>query len=168
MSIIDTIHYLMYLLPIAYVFLSNSTKHYDLIIAFFMFVTIHWIFLRDECVMNYFKKKSNDCEYRLGDYLDIPTELHKIIIGILIFITIVYTSYKLKLNIPLVLFATGAPRLIISFNLNDPLRIRRVVAPLVGMYVLRNNQYFIPGMLAILIGSCIIKHKDRTGYCLKK
>jgi len=168
MSLIDIAHYLVYLLPIAYVFLSSSTAYYDLIIAFFIFVNIHWVFLKDECVMNYFKKKSNDCDYRLGDYLDIPTELPKIIIGILIFITIVYTSYKLKLNIPLVLFAVGAPRVIIRLKLNDPLRIRRVIGPLVGIYVLRNNQYVIPGMLAILIGSCIIKHKDSEGYCIRK
>ena len=169
MSLIRAGHYLVYLLPVAYVLLSSSTKHYDLILAAYLFINIHWAVLKDECVMNYLQKKYEDCSYHLGDNPDenyITPEMT--VIGTVSFIAILYISFKLKLNLPLVLFVTAVPRIIIMLKLNDPLRIRRLVAPLLGMYILRNNQYFIPGMIAILIGSCIIKYKDDEGYCIKK
>ena len=60
MSLLDMSHYLVYLLPMAYVVLSGSTEYYDLIIAFFICISIHWAFLRDECVINYFRKIRRD------------------------------------------------------------------------------------------------------------
>jgi len=158
---------MVYLLPIAYVILSGSTKHYDLILAAYIFINIHWAVLKDECIMNYLEKKAKDCEYRLGDRPDEDSiKPDMIIIGTIAVLAVTYIAYKLKLNVPLVLFITIVPRLIISFKLNDPLRIRRIVAPLLGMYVLRNNQYFIPGMIGILVGSCIVKHKDQNS-CIR-
>ncbi len=163
MLLIKVLHYMVYLIPMLYVLLSKSTSYYDLILAGYIFITIHWAVLKGECILNYLEKKMKNCDYKLGDKPDEDT-LNPImlIIGGLSIATILYISKKMKLNVPLVAFIIIIPRLIILFKLDDPLKIRELVAPLLGMYVLKDNQYFIPGLLGILIGSCIVKYKDQN------
>jgi hypothetical protein len=151
MLLIKVLHYMVYLIPMLYVLLSKSTSYYDLILAGYIFITIHWAVLKGECILNYLEKKMKNCDYKLGDKPDEDT-LNPIL----------YISKKMKLNVPLVAFIIIIPRLIILFKLDDPLKIRELVAPLLGMYVLKDNQYFIPGLLGILIGSCIVKYKDQN------
>lgn len=163
MLLIKVLHYMVYLIPMLYVLLLKSTSYYDLILAGYIFITIHWAVLKGECILNYLEKKMKNCDYKLGDKPDEDT-LNPImlVIGGLSMATILYISKKMKLNVPLVAFIIIVPRLIILFKLDDPLKIRELVAPLLGMYVLKNNQYFIPGLLGILIGSCIVKYKDQN------
>ena len=163
MSLIRGFHYIVYLLPMVYVLLSKSTEHYDLILAGYIFINIHWAVLKDECILNYIEKKVRDCTYKLGDKPDEET-INPIMYGIgtAAIVTVLYIAMKLHISIPIVAFITIVPRLIITFRLSDPLMIRRLVAPLLGMYVLKDNQYFIPGLLLIIIGSCIVKYKDKN------
>jgi hypothetical protein len=167
MELIKVLHYLVYLIPMLYVLLSKSTSYYDLILAGYIFITIHWAVLKGECILNYLEKKANDCNYKLGDRPD-ENSLNPIMlfIGTLSIITILFITMKLKLNVPIVAFITIVPRIIILLKRGDPLRIRRLVAPLLGMYILKDNQYFIPGLLGILIGSCIVTYKDKNS-CIR-
>ena len=164
---IKALHYTVYLIPMLYVLLSKSTQYYDLILAAYIFINIHWAVLKGECILNYIEKKSKDCDYKLGDEPDVVV-INPImfIIGIFAVISILYITIKLKLNLPIIAFITIVPRIITIYKLNDPLKIRRLIAPLLGMYVLRNNQYFIPGLLGVVIGSCIVKYKDKNS-CIK-
>jgi hypothetical protein len=163
MSLVRAAHYMVYLTPMLYVLLSSSTEYYDLIFAGYIFINIHWAVLKDECILNYLEKKARDCTYTLGDSPD-EASISPVmnVIGTMAIATVLYISAKLNMSVPIVAFVSIVPRLIITFRLNDPLMIRRLVAPLMGMYVLRDNQYFIPGLVAILIGSCIVKYKDQN------
>jgi hypothetical protein len=160
MLLIIALHFMMYLIPMLYVLLSKSTEYYDLILAGYIFINIHWAVLKGECILNYLEKKSRDCNYKLGDQPDMILNPFTLIVQILSIITILYITIKLKLNIPIVAFIIIVPRIIIMFKLDDHLRIRSLIAPLLGMYALRNNQYFISMLLGVVIGSCIVKYKD--------
>ena len=157
---------MLYLLPIIYVFLSKSTKYYDLILAVYIFIIIHWPVLKGECIFNYIKKKSNDCNYKLGDQPDEDWPPILLIVGVVSILMMLYVTMKLKLNMSLVAFIIIVPRILIMFKLGDPLRIRTLITPLLGMYVLKDNQYFIPLLVGVLIGSCIVKYKDKNS-CIR-
>jgi uncharacterized protein (DUF983 family) len=136
-------------------------------LACYIFIIIHWQFIKGECIFNYIKKKSNDCNYKLGDKPDEESWAPILIfIGVLSIVTILYITMKLKLNVPIVAFILIVPRLLIMFKLGDILKIRTIIAPLLGVYVLKDNQYLIPFLLGTFIGSCIIKYKDENS-CIR-
>ncbi len=63
--IIRSLQYLNEIFFSLYAFVSP--KKYDIYFAVFMFfMSIHWVFLKDECILSYLEKKLMDPNYELG------------------------------------------------------------------------------------------------------
>jgi hypothetical protein len=160
--IIPVFHVMLLVFPVLYVLFKGSPKYYDLILAYFIFISMHWSFFKNECILSYLKKKYDDCSYKLGDtHLATDLKFFNSYIHVRIFDIIkisvgLYLSIKLNYNTPLYVFAH------ILAIIPDPSKIIKIIVNLSYIYFLKDNQYLVPGIILILGSSMIVKHKDKN------
>ena len=172
--IIGLLHWLTLLFPIFYVAVGGSPKNYELIVCCLVFISIHWAFFSDECILSYIGKKHADCNYEMGkdiyniSDLDINgSNVPALITGFMAVAAGGVMVSKLGLNLPLYLFVTIAPRVIYRMNLNQLTILRNFITPLASIYLLRDNKYLLPGLIILLGSTAIVHHKDQNG-CIRK
>ena len=165
MILFTLIHWIIILLAPLYLLLQGSPAYYDLIIAFYVFISLHWSFFKNECIISYLNKKTNDCEYKLGSnpiavdvrvLNSIPLRICDVIsIGAMIFI-----AHKIGYSIPLFLVIVGLRMLPYSL-------IKDIAILCTSMYYLRDNKYLLPGLIIVIASSMIVKWHDKKKSCLR-
>lgn len=168
MNFTEVIHWLVTFLPTFYLLFKGSSKYYDLIIAVQLLTAFHWIFFKGECIISYFHKKMDDCSYKLGDSSE-PTDLLSnnfkknilIISQIFLFLTGLYMSKNLNYNILLYVIIQFIAVMPVMFRIDRSIFIDVLMNVLILVF-LKDNQYLVPGLLLIVIGSCIVKYKDQN------
>jgi hypothetical protein len=159
--IISTFHWILLILSPLYMLLGGSERYYDLILALIVMIPIHWSFFNHECIISYFHKKANDCDYTLGTTHEIEdiSAFNNIPAGICSTATILiglYITMKLHYSVPLYVLVNALPRLFKGNTLVS------YTMPFVGFYFLRHNQYVVPLFILAIASSCIVKHKDQN------
>jgi hypothetical protein len=66
LEIIKVIHIMIDLLICSYIFIF-SAKYDIYFVCFILLQTLHWIALKNECILSYFEKKLIDPNYELGN-----------------------------------------------------------------------------------------------------
>ena len=161
--LIAIFHWLVLILAPLYVLLGGSKQWYDLILLLWTMAPVHWSFFDHECIVSYFHKKSEDCEYTLGssktaEDLYISGSLAPAhIAGVASLLAGLYMTIQLGYSVPLFLIIQTVPR---SFPEGNT--IVSYIIPVLGFYFLRNNQYVVPVFLLTIIASFIVKHKDQN------
>jgi hypothetical protein len=62
------IHILNELFISFYIFIFYWTKKYDIYFCIYhLIIIIHWLLLKNECILSYLEKKTRDKNYKLGD-----------------------------------------------------------------------------------------------------
>ena len=162
--IITFIHFLILSLPSLFLLCKGNIKYYDLIIAIFTFTAVHWLFFKNECIISYFYKKITKCSYKLGDNIEHSdinkfTVLH-FILSIFTMLSIFYMSNKLNYNVILLIC------ILIFKLLNNNNAITHILIFITSLFYLKNNKYFIPGLILTSASSLIVKYKDKNS-CIK-
>lgn len=66
--LIQIIHILNELFISLYIFIFFDTKKYDIYFCnYLLILLIHWLLLKNECILSYFEKKLKNKNYKLGD-----------------------------------------------------------------------------------------------------
>jgi hypothetical protein len=148
-----------------YVVFNGSIKYYDFLIAFLVLTSVHWSFFKNECIISYLQKKINNCSYKLGDNYEaedlkfmgsrLTIQIGRIV-GLLLGL---YICIKLKYNIPLYIF-------IQTISTVNPNKIIKILINVAAIYLLKDNQYLIPGIILIFASSLIVKYKDKNS-CIR-
>jgi hypothetical protein len=64
--IMNFLHLFLMIISVAYPLLTNKNK-YDFLYLIFLYIIIaHWIYFKNECLVNYLEKTKIDPEYKLG------------------------------------------------------------------------------------------------------
>jgi hypothetical protein len=106
LEIVKFMHFLIDIFLCAYIFIFSLI--YDVYYAgFIFFQTLHWIALKNECIVTYIEKKLIDPDYELGsniDYLPHNETYHNditlLIKAILILSTLMIITYRSKGILP--------------------------------------------------------------------
>jgi hypothetical protein len=64
--IMNFLHLFLMIISVAYPLLTNKNKYDFIYLIFLYIVIIHWIYLKNECLVNYLEKIKIDPEYKLG------------------------------------------------------------------------------------------------------
>ena len=163
MNIIQIIHWLLMAFPTLYVLLKGSPMFYDFVLIFIIMVTVHWVFLKGECILGYLYKKQQDCDYKLGD-ISISTDVSaynnipKIILQILTVFTGLYITHRLNYNSLLYIF------IIISTIIvkNKHIPALAFSSTILAIYFLKDNKYLISCLIALLGSTFIVHHKEQN------
>jgi hypothetical protein len=94
------IHFLVDVFTCSYIFIFNPI--YDIYYAFWVFIqTLHWIALKNECILTYIEKKMIDPKYELGSNIKyLPhnehyhNELSLTVKAIIILSTLLIITYR--------------------------------------------------------------------------
>jgi hypothetical protein len=159
--ILPVLHWIVTLFGPLYLLFNGSPKYYDIIIAFYILVNVHWNFFNGECFITYVDKKLKDCEYKLGEQLEardlyingsrLPLTIAEFFVIVTLFVICIRLHYSL-------------PIYFVYLLLSALVKIVPIAAPMAafaGILLLLDNRYLIPGLLLIFFSSLVVKHYDQ-------
>ena len=153
------LHWIIILLAPLYILFQGSVKYYDLIIALYVLISIHWSFFRNECIVSYFHKKSLDSSYKLGtqpEAVDVRKLGYPVLVtaDVLNILAMIYMARKIGYSVPIFL-------LIVLLRILPYSMFKDVLILFTSVYYLGDNKYLLPGLVMIIASSFIVKHHEK-------
>ena len=159
MMLAPALHYLYLIFPTLYLLFGGPSRFYDLILACIIFIPIHWNLFKHDCVLSYMAKKMKDSSYTVGSNGDSPGLNVNVAIILEYFTALsgLYLTHKLGYNLYLYIIIT-----IMATYQGMILPYVPVLLPIMQMYFLKDNRYFIPGLLTLFVLSVSVHAMDKN------